>query len=107
MSLPPENRRQKIELMLQAQPDDVFLRYALALEMDKTGEHEDALTIFKGLMEEPSPYVPAFFMAGQMLARLDRLDEARLILTDGIAQANAQGNLHAAGEMQGFLEMID
>ena len=45
-------------------------------------------------------------MAGQQLSRLDRIEEARDWLTRGIEQAQQQGNLHAAGEMQEFLMAI-
>ena len=49
---------------------------------------------------------PAFFMAGQQLVRLQRIDEARTILRDGIAAARIQGDLHAAGEMTEFLASL-
>ena len=49
------------------------------------------------------PYVPAFFMAGQQLTRLGRVTEARDVLRDGIDQARASGDAHAAGEMSEFL----
>ena len=32
-----QSRRQKIEAMLQDEPDDVFLRYSLALRMEAEG----------------------------------------------------------------------
>ena len=39
------------------------------------------------------------FMAAQQLADLDRIDEARIMLESGIAEARTQGNDHAAAEM--------
>jgi hypothetical protein len=54
-------------------------------------------------MRDDPPYVPAFFMAGQQLVRLGRIDEARTTLREGIAAAHIQGNSHAAGEMTEFL----
>ena len=32
-------RREKIEVMLADDPSDVFLRYSLALELEKEGQH--------------------------------------------------------------------
>ena len=46
-------------------------------------------------------------MSGQQLANLDRIDEAKEILQQGIIQANSQQDLHAAGEMKGFLESLE
>ena len=96
-------RRQQIEAMLAEEPDDTFLQYALAMELEKDSEHEASLAQLNQLTQATPPYVPAFFMAGQQLTRLDRIDEAREWLTRGIQEAQAQGNLHAAGEMNEFL----
>ena len=100
------SRREKIEAMLVADPGDTFLRYSLAMELDKEGEHERSLEQFSGLMRDAEPYVPAFFMAAQQLSRLGRIDEARTALRDGIEQARAAGNSHAAGEMSEFLASL-
>ena len=99
-------RREKIEAMLVDDPTDTFLRYSLAMELDKEGEHDSSLEKLGSLSQDETPYVPAFFMAGQQLARLDRLAEARAILRDGIEQARAQNDSHAAGEMSEFLASL-
>jgi hypothetical protein len=100
------SRREKIEAMLADEPGDVFLRYSLAMELDKEGAHDASLTRFNELTHDATPYVPAFFMAAQQLARLDRINEARTYLRDGIEQARVQGNSHAAGEMSEFLTSL-
>ena len=99
-------RRQKIEAMLVDDPSDPFLHYSLALELDKEGLHDESLAEFKGLMAATPPYIPAYFMAAQQLARLDRTAAARTVLRDGIDQARAAGNSHAAGEMSEFLTSL-
>ena len=96
-------RREKFEAMLADEPEDQFLRYALAMEYEKEGDHERSLEFLRGLMSDDPPHVPSFFMAGQHLTKQDRIDEARTILRDGIEQARQQGDLHAAGEMGEFL----
>jgi hypothetical protein len=96
-------RRQRIEAMLVDEPEDAFLRYSLALELDKEGEHERSLGELGSLRSQQPPYVPAFFMAAQQLSRLARIEEARAVLRDGIAAARSAGDAHAAGEMSEFL----
>jgi hypothetical protein len=76
------------------------------MELDKEGDHEASLAKFAELTRDDPPYVPAFFMAGQQLARLGRLAEARAIVTNGIEAASAQNDMHAAGEMSEFLASI-
>ena len=100
-------RRQKLESMLAAAPDDQMLRYMLAMELDKESDHERSLELFRSLMNDAPPYVPAFLMAGQMLVRLERTEEARTTYLAGIAEASNQNNGHAAGEMTGFLQALE
>lgn len=96
--------RDKLEAMLAEDPADQFLRYALALELDKAGEHERSLELMSKLQGES--YVPAFFMAGQQLTRLERINEARSVLREGIEVADRTGDTHAAGEMREFLTSL-
>jgi thioredoxin-like negative regulator of GroEL len=102
----PASRREKIEAMLADDPSDTFLRYSLALELEKEGSHDRSLEGLRGLMADQPAYVPAFFMAGQQLVRIGRVDEARAVLRDGIEEARRQGNAHAAGEMSEFLSSL-
>lgn len=99
-------RREKIEAMLADDPADTFLRYSLAMELDKEGNHDASLARFAELARDNPPYVPAFFMASQQLVRLSRVKEARGVLRDGIAAAHLQQDLHAAGEMSEFLASL-
>jgi hypothetical protein len=100
------SRREKIEAMLADEPGDTFLRYSLAMELDKEGQHDTSLAKFAELTRDQTPYVPAFFMAAQELARLSRVEEARSMLRAGIDAARAQGDAHAAGEMSEFLASL-
>ncbi len=100
------NRREKIEAMLADDPTDPFLRYGLAMELDKAGEHDTSLATFDALTKDATPHVPAYFMAAQQLARLGRVEEARTYLRDGIEEARRQGDTHAAGEMSEFLASL-
>lgn len=99
-------RREKIEAMLAEDPGDTFLRYSLAMELDKEGEHEASLAQFAELTRDEPPYVPALFMAAQQLARLGRTEEARPLLQDGINVATSQHDSHAAREMTEFLSSL-
>ena len=100
------NRREKIEAMLVDEPHDVFLRYALAMELEKEGEHQRSLDLLRELMQEDPPHVPSFFMAGQHLAARGNADEARGVLREGIEAARQQGDAHAAAEMSEFLSEL-
>ncbi len=100
------SRLDKVEAMLADDPTDQFLQYALAMELDKAKRHDESLDQLKHLMRGSPPMIVAFFMAGQQLARLERIDESRSVLRDGIEQARAQNDSHAAAEMSEFLTSL-
>ena len=92
--------------MLAEEPQDTFLRYALAMELKNDDEYEQSDLMFRELMRDEPPYVPAFFMLGQQLVGQDNIDEAKTVLQLGIEQAQQQGDLHAAGEMTELLQSL-
>ena len=101
------SRREKIEALLADDPNDAFLRYSLAMELDKEGQLEPSAALFRGLMADSQPQVAAFFMLAQQLARQNQSLEAVGVLRAGIEQAEIQGDSHAAGEMREFLAGLD
>lgn len=96
-------RREKIEAMLKEEPDDEFLRYSLAMEMQNATQTDSALQLLQSLTIQEKPYVPAFFRSGQILAEANRTEEARTFLRSGIDEARSQGDMHAAAEMSELL----
>ena len=100
------SRREKIEAMLQAEPEDQFLRYSLACEYDNEDRSEESLALFRGLMADQPPHVHAFFRGAQLLVKLDQVAEARTMLREGIEIARQQNELHAAGEMGELLASL-
>ncbi len=97
------SRREKIEQMLLDEPNDLFLRYGLALEYHREGNAEQALEHLRSLTGENPPYVPAFFRSAQILVDMDRIEQAREFLRNGIETARSQNDLHAAAEMSELL----
>ena len=89
--------------ILAHNPDDAFARYGLAMEYSKSGETERALEEFKALLAANPDYTPGYFMAAQTLARENRTEEARNMLTQGIASAKRTNNGHAQAEMEAML----
>jgi len=102
----PQTRRQQIEEMLTLEPKDTFLRYGLAMELNREGNWREAVTCLSELIADQPDYVPAYFQAAQMLARAGDSTAAAELLRCGIAAARAQSNFHAVEEMSAFLREI-
>ena len=92
--------------MLADDPGDTFLRYSLAMELRGEGNHNASLKGLDELTRDATPYVPAFFMAAQQLVDLERIEDARSYLRDGIDEARRQGDSHAAAEMGELLASL-
>ena len=92
--------------ILEQSPNDAFARYGLALEYSNAGDTNRALEEFGQLLAANPDYTAGFFMCAQTLAKADRIEEAKKMLTDGIASARRTGNGHALSEMQGMLDEL-
>ncbi|MBI1389484.1 MAG: tetratricopeptide repeat protein [bacterium] len=100
-------RLDQLKEMLEQDPDDAFVRYALALEYRKAGLIEEAADQFEQTIGRHAEYVPAYFMLGQMLADEGRTADAAQRLREGIAMAHRAGDSHAQAEMQDLLESLE
>lgn len=101
-----KTRRLMLEELLAKKPEDAFARYGLAIECMNGGDAAGADEHFRYLLEHNAGYVPAYLMYGQFLVREAREDEARKVLTSGIAAATQARNEHARGEMESLLAEI-
>jgi predicted Zn-dependent protease len=102
-----KTRRQVLEEFVQKSPGDAFLRYGLAMECVSTGDAPAAIFNFDLLLKQHADYIPAYLMYGQLLVRESRPEEAKQILTTGIAAAGKKGDHHAVSEMEALLADIN
>jgi cytochrome c-type biogenesis protein CcmH/NrfG len=92
--------------ILAQNPNDAFARYGLAMEFSKAGDVGRAMEEFRKLLSVNPDYTAGYFMAAQTLARADRTEEAKKMLSDGIASAKRSNNAHAESEMQAMLDEL-
>jgi cytochrome c-type biogenesis protein CcmH/NrfG len=98
-----KTRRQLLEEFVAKKPDDAFSRYGLAIECMNSGDATSAVQHFQALLDLNPGYVPAYLMYAQLLARESRPENAKQILSTGIAAAIKSGNQHARSEMETLL----
>ena len=100
------SRREQLEEMLESDPADVFLRYALAMQYVSEGDSAAGLERLQQLIDHAPKYVAAYFQKGQLLVQEGEIDSAKEILTRGIEVSREVGDTHAEGEMNDFLETL-
>jgi predicted Zn-dependent protease len=98
--------RKQLEQLLESDPDDVFLQYALAKACVSEGDVDTGLSRFQSVIERHPDYVPAYLQKGQALAERGRVVEARDILRLGVEAARKSGDRHAEPEMTAFLDVL-
>lgn len=101
------SRLTQLEALLAEDPNDVFVKYAIALEHFKSSNSQQAIADLKRLLNQHVDYVPAYFKLAQWLSEMDNMEEARRFLETGIAQAQLQGDLKAIQEMRELLLFIE
>lgn len=100
------SRLAQLQQMLVDEPFDPFLHYALGMEHVKLGDPDRALTQFTAMNEQFPDHVAAWHQRGRLLVDRGEAEFARDALQQGIAVAQRTGDSHAAGEMQGLLDLL-
>lgn len=101
------SRREKLEEMLKASPQDPFLHYGLAMEDRRAGNLDGASARLATAIDCDPNYVAAYFHRGQIMAEQRDVEGARQLLREGIAVARRVGDGHAAEEMTGLLDTLE
>jgi Tfp pilus assembly protein PilF len=99
-------RREQLEAMLADDPADVFLNYALAMQLISDGDATGGVARLERVIQLDPSYVPAYFQSAQALAQSDT-DRSCELLRSGIERAQAKGDRHAVEEMSGLLAQLE
>jgi len=98
------NRIERIQEMLQASPNDNFLRHALALEYIKAGNDEAAETLFKSILTASPDYIGSYYHLAKLLERKGNTNEAIAWYEQGMQTAKKLNDTHAYNELQNAYE---
>lgn len=85
--------------MLEKDPTDSFLRYALAKEYEQAGDISRAIEILEHLKSDDPRYVGLYYHLGKMYESEGNNSQAILIYEEGIRIAKAIPDFHALSEL--------
>ena len=100
-------RIDELLLLLKSEPGDQFLNYALALEYDKSGEKEKAISIIETLLQTDENYLGAYYKLGQLYEQIAQPAKAQAVYNKGIIIARKQGKTKTLGELNTALMLIE
>ena len=101
------DRMQKLQSMLEKDPGDPFLYFAMGMEHKKAGETAAAVEWFGRTLEKDPGYCVAYHQAALAYEDGGEIENAKKMYREGIAAARKKGDDHAAAEMEGALAMIE
>jgi len=94
------SRIDQIRQFLQDSPNDSFLRFALAQELQKQGDVEAAKEAYLWLTDNQPSYVATYYHLGKLLIAQGEKEAALAWFNLGIEHAKAAKELHALSELQ-------
>lgn len=97
------NRLQYLLNLLESQPGESFVLFAVAKEYEKGNDDAKALEFYRKLRAADPAYVGLYYHLGKLYERLGDTEQAREAYEAGSATARQAGDRHALGELQAAL----
>jgi len=93
--------------MLVSEPQDEFLNYALAIELEHEGQLTEATTILQALLKRNPAYLAGYYKLGELLSKAALKEEAVIAYQQGMALAKQQKNPKTFQELRQALENLE
>ena len=94
------SRLDKLLAFIQNEPEDEFLKYALATEYLRLNNSEKALNYYEDLVNNHPNYTGTYYHLGKLYEALKRKDDAISTYEKGMEITKAKRDMHAFSELQ-------
>lgn len=98
------NRIARIQEMLKENPQDLFLRHALALEWIKLGNEAEARALFEAILTDAPNYIGSYYHLAKLLERMGETTLAISWYEKGMDAAKTGKDQHSYNELQSAYE---
>lgn len=100
-------RLKQLDQLLKQQPKDPFLWHAMGVEYSKGAQWDEARNCFARAIALDEKHVGSYYHLGRAYTMLHAPEKARDAYKKGIRIATEVGDLHARGELQTVLMLIE
>ena len=94
------SRLDKLLEFIQNEPDDAFLKYALATEYLRLNQTDKALAYYEDLINKHPNYIGTYYHLGKLYEALNRKQDAINTYETGMKITREQRDNHAFSELQ-------
>lgn len=101
------DRLEQLNKLYAVDATDPFITYALAMEHIKAGELDEAMGYLDETIQLDATYAYAYYQKALVFKQQNKLDEARAVISTGIAQAQSTNDAKAVSELNDLLAMLD
>lgn len=101
------NRLEKLLEFSKNEPEDPFLKYALATEYLRLGETGRALDYFENLVNNHPDYSGTYYHLGKLYEAMGRKQDAINTYETGMKITRAQRDSHAFSELQAVYRLAN
>ena len=95
------DRLDKLLAFIHNEPNDEFLKYALATEYLRLNDTDKALSYYEDLVNNHPNYSGTYYHLGKLYEALNRKEDAIRIYETGMQITKAKRDNHAFAELQG------
>ncbi len=93
-------RLDKLLEFIKNEPNDEYLKYALATEYLHINQTDKALEYYEGLVNNHPDYIGTYYHLGKLYEALNRKDDAISTYETGMKVTREQRDNHAFSELQ-------
>ena len=102
----PNERIQYLEELLQNDPNDPFLSYALAIEYLQLNNFNDGIEMLEALRFDNPTYIPTYYKLASVYIEQGQHDKARMVIEEGLNLTKGKDQ-KTYSELQSLLDEID
>lgn len=101
-----KNNIQTLASIIRKNPNDIFSKFALALELRKQNQVDKAQILFESVKEQDPGYVGVYYQLGKLYQQQEHYNKALDTFKAGVQIAAEQGNSHTKSELIEAIEQL-